>query len=368
RDEKLRKEKQTSKKTSSTKDVDSSSSKGRGDGEASGSMVGQVEPTLSLAPEAGEDFKAVTTAVQANPLVVLLDSGCLHHLMGTKEVFVDMALSGDVKHVREFNWALQTIEGRGIVALQGEAGKQVLILDMLYVPSVVALRTIASATKLTPDRWHARLAHVGINTIKSSAKHEVATGLDIDLCGPFHVAAKDGSLYFLLLKDRHNRYMWVTSVAKKSNILWVFEKWLLLVERQAKKTVLVEDKDVDDEGELSTGEESTDSDVVEVPIEKQELRRSGQSRKPPERLSFHACLPPSAFTTLLYGAEADVDLPELNLDVHADPNHRSDIAMMTVKEALAKWKGKAVKVVVECIDGVDTVDVSNVADASVEEV
>ncbi|CAI7816173.1 unnamed protein product, partial [Closterium sp. NIES-54] len=255
RDEKLRKEKQTSKKTSSTKDVDSSSSKGRGDGEASGSMVGQVEPTLSLAPEAGEDFKAVTTAVQANPLVVLLDSGCLHHLMGTKEVFVDMALSGDVKHVREFNWALQTIEGRGIVALQGEAGKQ-----------------------------------------------------------------------------------------------------------------LVEDKDVDDEGELSTGEESTDSDVVEVPIEKQELRRSGQSRKPPERLSFHACLPPSAFTTLLYGAEADVDLPELNLDVHADPNHRSDIAMMTVKEALAKWKGKAVKVVVECIDGVDTVDVSNVADASVEEV
>ncbi|CAI7861416.1 unnamed protein product [Closterium sp. NIES-53] len=98
---------------------------------------------------------------------------------------------------------------------------------------VVALRTIASATKSTPDIWHARLAHVDVDTIKSSAKHEVATGLDIkssantdlpcisyvggklarhtfldkgsdaeealavvhiDLCGPFRVAAKDGSL------------------------------------------------------------------------------------------------------------------------------------------------------------------------------
>ncbi|CAI7890079.1 unnamed protein product, partial [Closterium sp. NIES-53] len=81
-----------------------------------------------------------------------------------------------------------------------------------------------------------------MDTIMSSAKHEVAIGLDITpsteadppcvscvggklarhtfpdkgsdaeealavvyigLCGPFWVAAKDGSLYFLLLKDRH---------------------------------------------------------------------------------------------------------------------------------------------------------------------
>ncbi|CAI5474921.1 unnamed protein product [Closterium sp. Yama58-4] len=81
RDAKLRKEKQTSKKTSSTKDVDNSSRKGRGDVEASCLMVGVVEPTLSLAPETGEDFQAVAAAVQANPMAVLLDSGCSHHLM-----------------------------------------------------------------------------------------------------------------------------------------------------------------------------------------------------------------------------------------------------------------------------------------------
>ncbi|CAI7744180.1 unnamed protein product [Closterium sp. NIES-54] len=124
RDDKLRKEKQTSKKTSSTKDVNSSRVKGRGDGEASCSMAGVVELLVSLASQAREDFKAVTVAMQANPMVVVLNSGCLHHLMGTTVVFVDMVPSCDVKHVRGFNRALQTVEGRDSVALQGEARKQ----------------------------------------------------------------------------------------------------------------------------------------------------------------------------------------------------------------------------------------------------
>ncbi|CAI7879901.1 unnamed protein product [Closterium sp. NIES-54] len=293
---------------------------------------------VSLAPEAGEDFQAVAAPVQANPMAVLLDSGCSHYLMGTKVVFVDMAPSDDVKHVRGFNGALHPVEGRGTIALQGEAGKQVLIPEVLYVlgvqadmlfagqlkergvqlqgdddemllvaatgevlgrahyngrvlcndlhpcstrsssTEVVALRTIVLATKSTPDRLHARLAHVGVDMIKSSAKHEVATELNIkpstgvdppcvscvggklalhnfpdkgsdaeealavvhiDLCGPFRVAAKDGSLYFLLLKDRQTRFVWVMPVAKKSDVLREFQKWLVLVERHAKKSVLM---------------------------------------------------------------------------------------------------------------------------------
>ncbi|CAI7912444.1 unnamed protein product [Closterium sp. NIES-54] len=108
-----------------------------------------------------------------------------------------------------------------------------------------------------------------------------------------------------------------------------------------------EDLAVDEEGELSAGEESTDSDVVEVPITKPELRRTARARWPPKRLSFHACLPPAAFTAvydevdddLLYdNAEEDEELLELDPDMHADPEHRWDIATMTVKEALASWK------------------------------
>ncbi|CAI7796731.1 unnamed protein product [Closterium sp. NIES-53] len=168
RDARPRKEKQTSRKTPSTKDVDNSSGKSRGDKEASCSMVGVVEPTVSLAPEAGEDFQAVAAAVQANPMAVLLDSGCSHHLMGTKAVFVDMAPSDGVKHVRGFNGELQPIEGRRTVALQGEAGKQDLIPDIIYVPSVQA--NLLSAGKAEGER---------VNTIKSSAKYNVASGLDI---------------------------------------------------------------------------------------------------------------------------------------------------------------------------------------------
>ncbi|CAI7903394.1 unnamed protein product [Closterium sp. NIES-53] len=111
--------------------------------------------------------------------------------------------------------------------------------------------------------------------------------------------------------------------------------------------------------QLLAGEESIDSDVVEVPMEtsklqssEPELRRSSQTRRPPKWLSYHAYLPPTAFTTvcddadddLLYDdVEVDVDLPELDPAVNADPEHRWDIATMMVKEALASWKGEAVK-------------------------
>ncbi|CAI7813160.1 unnamed protein product [Closterium sp. NIES-53] len=134
-----RKEKQSTESSTSAKDADSSEGgKGREDKEASCSLVGVVEPTVSLAPEAGEDFQAMATAVHVNLAVVLLDSGCSHHLMGTREVFVDLQPSGDVKHVRGFNEALQDVQGWGTVALQGEAGKQVLIPDVLYVPGMHA--------------------------------------------------------------------------------------------------------------------------------------------------------------------------------------------------------------------------------------
>ncbi|CAI5955719.1 unnamed protein product [Closterium sp. NIES-64] len=333
-------EKQSTTSTSA-KDADSSASgKARDDKTASCSLVGVVEPTISLLPEAGEDFQAVAAAVQANPAVILLDSGCSHHLMGTKEVFVNQQPSGSIKHVRGFNGALQDVQGRGTIALQGESGKQVLIPDVLYVPGVranllsscqlkehgvklqedgngmllvsaagevlgratysgrvlctdlrpcstrstsptpevVALRMVVSKTNSTPDRIHARLAHVGMDTIRSLEKHEVVTGLDlksatgadspcvlcvggklarhtfpdqgsdaddvlavvhIDLCGPFRVAAKDGSLYFLQLKDRKTRYVWVRPVPKKSDVLLEFQKWLVLVERPTKKSVLM---------------------------------------------------------------------------------------------------------------------------------
>ncbi|CAI7808929.1 unnamed protein product [Closterium sp. NIES-53] len=203
RDEKPRKEKQTSKKTSSMKDVDKSSGKSQGDGEALCSMVGVVELTVSLAPEAGEDFKAVVADVQANLMAVLLDSGCSHHLMGMKAVFVDMAPRDDHEVATGLN--IKPLTGADPLCVSCVGGK-------------LARHTFSD---------------------KGSDAKEVLAVVHIDLCGPFRVAAQDGSLYFLLLKDRYTRFVWVMPVAKKSNVLREFQKWLVLVERQAKKSVLM---------------------------------------------------------------------------------------------------------------------------------
>ncbi|CAI5976163.1 unnamed protein product [Closterium sp. NIES-65] len=90
--------------------------------------------------------------------------------------------------------------------------------------------------------------------------------------------------------------------------------------------------------------ESTKSDVVEV---RPEPRKSDRLWRPPD---FFV---PAALTTvydvvddndLLYDdAEQDEDFPELDPNMLADPEQRWDISTMTGKEALATWKGPAVK-------------------------
>ncbi|CAI7803946.1 unnamed protein product [Closterium sp. NIES-53] len=71
RDNKLLKEKQPSKSTPPTKDDDSSACKGRGDGEASCSMVGVVESTVSLALETAEGSSSVGPSPESKGWEVL---------------------------------------------------------------------------------------------------------------------------------------------------------------------------------------------------------------------------------------------------------------------------------------------------------
>ncbi|CAI7866940.1 unnamed protein product, partial [Closterium sp. NIES-53] len=51
--------------------------------------------------------------------------------------------------------------------------------------------------------------------------------------------AKNPALHGLTKHDRHTHFVWVMPATKKSDVLWVFEKWLLLVERQTNKSVLM---------------------------------------------------------------------------------------------------------------------------------
>ncbi|CAI5962545.1 unnamed protein product [Closterium sp. NIES-65] len=91
-------------------------------------------------------------------------------------------------------------------------------------------------------------------------------------------------------------------------------------------------------------DDGTSSDVMEV---QPRPRKSGRIRRPPD---FFVSV---AFTTvydvddddLAYDdAEDDEEFSELDPDMHADPEHRWDIATMT---ALASWKGPAVKAAME---------------------
>ncbi|CAI7797361.1 unnamed protein product [Closterium sp. NIES-54] len=311
----------------------------KGSGQSSCAMVKPIveqTPLVVLEPEAGEGLQAVAAAVKANPSIVLLDSGCSHHLMGDRSAFVGMSSGGSIKQVTGFNGALQEVQGRGTIALLGEGGRRVLVPDVLYVPGVqasllsaghlrdsgvqlldvedvtllrapdgsllgraefkgrvlctnfqpcstqqqegemVALRTLATGVRSKGDMWHARMAHVGIDAIKRTSAHGSVKGLDLekegnsgipcvscvagkitrhtfpsvgeeedellgvvhaDLCGPFREAAKDGSRYFLVLKDRKTRYVWAYPLAQKSDALAAFQKWLPMAERHCKTTV-----------------------------------------------------------------------------------------------------------------------------------
>ncbi|CAI7809963.1 unnamed protein product [Closterium sp. NIES-53] len=255
----LCKEKQSTKSSTLAKDADSfAGDKGRDDKEASCSLVGVVEPTVSLVSEAGEDFHVMAAAVQANPEVVLLDSGCSHHLMGTKATFVDLGptnllSAGQLKEngvkLQEDGDGIMLVSAAGDVLGRASYTGRVLCIDVrpcsakstTPTTEFVALRAIVPVTKSTPDRLHARLAHLARHTFldQGSDADDVLAVVHVDMCGSFRVAAKDGSLYFLLLKDCKTRYVWVRPVAKKSDALQEFVQRLAVTERQTKKSVLM---------------------------------------------------------------------------------------------------------------------------------
>ncbi|CAI7736906.1 unnamed protein product [Closterium sp. NIES-54] len=249
----LCKEKQSTKSSTLAKDADSfAGDKGRDDKEASCSLVGVVEPTVSLVSEAGEDFHVMAAAVQANPEVVLLDSGCSHHLMGTKATFVDLGPSDDVKHLRGFNEALQDVQSQGTSPCKGRPGsKRRPRSSVLHWASPLHRRaSLLGEVDNAHDRVRGPAGDRSVSCVGGKlARHtfldqgsdadDVLAVVHVDMCGSFRVAAKDGSLYFLLLKDCKTRYVWVRPVAKKSDALQEFVQRLAVTERQTKKSVLM---------------------------------------------------------------------------------------------------------------------------------
>ncbi|CAI7828355.1 unnamed protein product [Closterium sp. NIES-53] len=272
-----RKEKQSTKSSTSAKDADSSSSgKRRDDKGASCSLVGVVEPTVSLAPEAAEDFQEMAAAVQANQAgcgTVALQGEAERQMLIPDVLYVpgvraSVLLAGQLKEnsvkLQEDGDGMLLVSAAGDVLGRASYTGQVLCTDlrpcsaMSTTPTteVVALWTIILVTKSTPDRLHARLAHVGMNTIRSSVKHEVATGLDLKSASgadlpcvsciggklarhTFPDLGSDADDVLAVVHDHKTRYVWVRPVAKKSDAVQEFVQWLAVTERHTKKSVLM---------------------------------------------------------------------------------------------------------------------------------
>ncbi|CAI7793562.1 unnamed protein product [Closterium sp. NIES-53] len=176
-----------------------------------------------------EGLQAVAAAVKANPSVVI-----------------------------GFNGAPQEVQGRGTVALLGDGGKRVLVPDVLYVHGVQA--SLLSAGQLRGSG--VQLLDAGDVTLLRApdgsllGRAESVKGLDLekggksgmpcvscvggkitrhtfpyvgeeedellgvvhaDLCGPFREAAKDGSRYLLVQKDRKTWYCKTTVKALRTD-------------------------------------------------------------------------------------------------------------------------------------------------------
>ena len=130
---------------------------------------------------------------------------------------------------------------------------------------------LLSTTTSESSRWHARLGHINMDTIKSMVQKELVVGLPHlsfdkgicgscllgkqtrntfpqatsyraekvlelihgDLCGPISPTTRPGNKYVFVLIDDHSRYMWTILLKEKSEAFEKFKKFRALVEQDS---------------------------------------------------------------------------------------------------------------------------------------
>ncbi|CAI7859287.1 unnamed protein product [Closterium sp. NIES-53] len=179
-----------------------------------GPVVDQLQTTdllISLNAEDGEDFQAIAAAVKADPAVVLLDSGCSHHLMGAAVVVVEMHEGGDIKRVRGFNGAFQAFTpasqrvthctdartGRHLATFSRRPGSSLYTLTVESPPTAASGpvaasgQVLAAVSRSGPESapcscrllshetllWHHRLGHPSLPRLRSMASRVLVSGL-----------------------------------------------------------------------------------------------------------------------------------------------------------------------------------------------
>lgn len=175
----------------------------------------------------------------------------------------DVRMKGDVLTMRDR-------EGKLIA-------KAVRSRNRLYKVRMGLKETMCYLSTKTSDssRWHARLGHINLETMRSMISRELVTGIPKieieakicgscilgkqarhpfpkatlyraekvlelvhdDLCGPITPSTSARNRYILLFIDDYSRYMWISLLKEKSEAFSKFKTFKHLVERESKMQI-----------------------------------------------------------------------------------------------------------------------------------
>ena len=249
-----------------------------------------------------------------------LDNGASNHMSGDHRYFssIDDSISGKVRFGDD---SCIDIKGKGSIEFIDRNGEARKITDVYFIPNLKsniislgqatesgcdirmkgehlimhdrdgklitkALRSknrlykvhmrirddlsLLSTTTSDSRRWHARLGHINVDTMKSMIQRELVTGIPQfeiekrvcgsclmgkqtrqtfpqstsyratkilelihgDLCGPISPSTSAGNRYVLVLIDDHSRYMWTSLLKEKGETFNKFKAFKSLVEKE----------------------------------------------------------------------------------------------------------------------------------------
>ncbi|KAG7538693.1 Zinc finger CCHC-type superfamily [Arabidopsis suecica] len=199
-----------------------------------------------------------------------LDNGASNHMTGDKRYFskLDHSITGKVRFGDD---SRIDIKGKGSILFIDMNGEQRKMSDVYFIPDLKNTTQLHLTTISEASRWHARLGHVNLETIKNMMQKELVQGIPQvsfekeicgscllgkqtrqafpkatlfrateilelvhgDLCGPITPSTTAGNRYIFVLIDDHSRYMWTVLLKEKSEAFEKFKRFKSLVEKES---------------------------------------------------------------------------------------------------------------------------------------
>ncbi|CAJ2632337.1 unnamed protein product [Trifolium pratense] len=216
-----------------------------------------------------------------------LDIGCSNHMSGKRTWFYELDETVN-RRIRFADDSSVRAEGIGKIKIRSKDGKDALISDVLYVPTMKSnlisigqlleknyvvkmedkvLRVFDSKTDFESSNdkakdiqnWRKNMVN-GLPQIKVSdqvcdkcciskqSRNSYNTempsratrrleAIHSDVCGPFEEKSMGGNSYFVSFIDEFTRKLWIYMIAKKSEVFDVFKKFRIIVQNESGEVI-----------------------------------------------------------------------------------------------------------------------------------